>query len=206
MLCCSWPSTQPQMNFINCLFPRVMQLFMMSHLILSEPWSACFRFGRLAVCLTGGQKERFTNPQKALTLAPLMKQPLGIVALFYLGGLLLGEYFQPPLPCLFAAALAIAAGTLLLARFRPYLLWPLVIFTGWTNFVWHTAIVSPMDLRVLFTEKPELVTVRGALRETPTVQIFELSGENSYYTTARLDVSAVNHGTNWHPAFGRIVI
>src|SRR5579864_3817060 len=105
--------------------------------------------------------------KQRLLSAAFMKRPLGIVAVLYAGGLLLGDHFQPPLPCLFATALAFAAAALLLPRFRSLLIWPLIIFTGWTNIVWHTAIVSPNDLRVLRAEQPELTSIRGTLAATP---------------------------------------
>jgi Domain of unknown function (DUF4131) len=135
-----------------------------------------------------------------------MKQPLGIVAVLYAGGLLLGNFVQPPLPCLFAISLAVAAAALFLSRFRPLLLWPLILFTGWTNFVWHTSVVSPTDLRIILAGKPELATVRGTLMETPAARFYTdpISGD-SFSTAARIDVTAIQRGTNWQSASGQIV-
>ena len=96
-----------------------------------------------------------------------MKHPLGIVALVYLCGLLLGERFRPPVTILFSASLALAVCALFCNKLRHVLIWPLILFTGWTNFAWRTAVVSPNDLRVLQSDEPELATVRGVLRETP---------------------------------------
>jgi competence protein ComEC len=135
-----------------------------------------------------------------------MKQPLGIVAVLYAGGLLLGNFVQPPLPCLFAMAFAIAAGALLLPRFRPFLIWPLVLFTGWTNFVRHTAVAAPTDLRVLLTDKPELATVRGTLIQTPAARFYtDTTASDSFTTIARIEVTAIQHGGKWQPASGKIV-
>jgi len=134
-----------------------------------------------------------------------MKRPLGIVAVLYAGGLVLGNFFQPPLPCLFAMSLTIAAGALLLPRLRSFLIWPLVFFTGWTNFVLHTAVVSPTDLRTVLTGQPELVTVRGILTATPTKRLYVDAFGESFSTTARLNVTAVQRGSDdWQPAFGQI--
>ena len=136
-----------------------------------------------------------------------MKRPLGIVAALYAGGLLLGDYFQPPLPCLFATALAFAAAALLLPRFRSLLIWPLIVFTGWTNIVWHTAIVSPNDLRVLLSDRPELTSIRGTLVATPSERVY-LNDDGKFYvrTMARVDVTAIQRGTNWVAATGRIAV
>ena len=137
-----------------------------------------------------------------------MKWPLAIVAALYAGGLLLGNYFQPPLPCLFAVALALAAAALLLSRFRSFLLWPLIVFTGWMNIVWHTAVVSPNDLRALLGNQPALASVRGALVATPTERVYvNDEGLVSIRTMARVDVTAIQRGeTNWQAAAGRIAV
>ncbi len=136
----------------------------------------------------------------------MIKRPLGIVALLYAGGLLLGHFFQPPLPCLFAVSLALAAAALLLSRFRAFLLWPLIVFTGWTSFVFHTAEISPANLLAQFANKPVLASVRGILHTTPTERIYEGDEGVSFRTTARLDVTAVQSGTNWVPASGRVMV
>lgn len=135
-----------------------------------------------------------------------MKQPLGIVALLYAGGLLIGNIFQPPLVWLFAVSLAIAAAALLLNYFRSFLIWPLIVLTGWTNLVWHTAVVSPMDLRVLLRDKPALATVRGTLVATPTERVYVNDEQESFRTMARLKVTAIQRGTNWEPALGQVAI
>jgi len=63
--------------------------------------------------------------------------------------LLLAELFQPPLGALFAAALLVLGAALLLGKFRPWLIWPLLALTGWVNLAVHTRVVSPHDLRRL---------------------------------------------------------
>ncbi len=134
-----------------------------------------------------------------------MKRPLEIVAILYAGGLVLGNFFQLPLPCLLAISLAFAAGALLLPGLRPFLIYSLVLFIGWTNFAWHTSIVSPTDLRTVSTGKPELVSIRGTLTQTPTARLEDDTPEKSFSTTARINVTAVQRGTNWQPASGQII-
>jgi competence protein ComEC len=148
-----------------------------------------------------------------------MKRPLGIVAVLYAAGVLLGNYFQLPLPCLFAISLAITVGALLLSRIRLYLLWALLIFTGWTNFVYHTAVISPADLRVVLKDQPELVSIRGVLAETPSQRVYITDEGESLRTMARLNVTAILVGApsgrspstagqpqGWQPAFGQIAV
>src|ERR1044072_6887244 len=96
-----------------------------------------------------------------------MKRPLGIVALWYGGGLLLGEVFQPSTTLLFAVSLALALGAIASPRLRSLLIPPLLLVAAWRTLVVHTAVLSPHDLRLLLNDAPELAAVRGRLVETP---------------------------------------
>ena len=82
-----------------------------------------------------------------------MKRPLGSVALLYASGLGLAEVFHPGLTILFSVSLTIAVAALVVGRARAFLLWPLIVLTGWTNLAWHTAVVSPHDLRNALNSK-----------------------------------------------------
>src|SRR5258706_15407948 len=102
-----------------------------------------------------------------------MKRPLAIVALLYGGGLLLADFFQPSLAGLFVVAFGLAGVALFWTKARPFLLWPLLVLTGWTNLTLRTAIISPVDLRVIVGERTELITLRGRLCETPYQRVYE---------------------------------
>ena len=95
---------------------------------------------------------------RALVIRPLpetagkirtMKRPLVAVVSCYVAGLLLAEIFQPPLAALFAASFLVLVLVLVLEKFRPLLIWPLLALAGWTNLAFHTAVISPNDLRDL---------------------------------------------------------
>lgn len=139
-----------------------------------------------------------------------MKQPLGIVAVLYLVGLLLGNFFQPPLPCLFAVSIAFAAAALLLHRFRAFLIWPLIVVTGWTNLVLHTAMVSPIDLRMQITHEYTLARVRGTMAATPSERVYVDEEGQSFRTTARINLTGIRYmsstRTNWEPVSGQVAI
>lgn len=134
-----------------------------------------------------------------------MKQPLGIVAVLYTIGVLLGNYVPFPLLCLLAISVALFAAALLTQKIRRYLLWTLFVFLGWTNLSWHTAILSPTDLRNLLADQPELATVRGTLIDTPDQRIYPNPTGNLTNTTAQLKISAIKLGEkDWQPASGKI--
>ncbi len=96
-----------------------------------------------------------------------MKRPLVAVVSCYVIGLLLGEISQPPLVALFSFSLGLLALALLLHRLRLLLIWPLLALIGWTNLIYHTAIISPNDLRASLDNNAAIATVRGTLTETP---------------------------------------
>ena len=135
-----------------------------------------------------------------------MKRPLRIVAVLYACGLLIGDCFPLPLPCLVAITLALTAGTALLPRLRLPLIRLLFVFVGWTNFTWQTAIISPTDLRVVLPNEPQLATLRGTLAETPAQRVYLTDESESLRTLARLHVTAIQRGTNWQPASGQIAV
>ncbi|MEI9864029.1 MAG: hypothetical protein WDN00_05650 [Limisphaerales bacterium] len=68
-----------------------------------------------------------------------MKRPLAAVVVCYAAGLLVADFFRPPLTALFAAAFLVFAATLFVQKIRPLLIWPLVALVGWTNLAVHIA-------------------------------------------------------------------
>jgi competence protein ComEC len=138
-----------------------------------------------------------------------MKRPLGIVALLYGCGVMLGEVLQPPLAVLLSLSAALTAGALLVPRGRAALLPPLILFTGLTGFVWHTAVISPHDLRGIAGAAPELVAVRGRLTETPGLRLLtrhERASLPEGHTLAQVRVNSLRQGATWQPAAGRIMV
>src|SRR5690348_3855900 len=106
-----------------------------------------------------------------------MKRPLVAVVSFYAAGLLLAEIFQPPLAALFAISFFILILIVVLEKFRSSLICVLLALAGWTNFIVHTAVISPDDLRTLIGTNAAIATVRGTLVETPKLKISERDGE-----------------------------
>ncbi len=135
-----------------------------------------------------------------------MKYPLLGVTLCYAGGIIAGfciglSVFWLPL---IAGGVALAAWCL--SRRRAWLLWPLLFFTGWANYAFHTAAISPADLRRIFGEEPALATVRGRICETPSLRVFTQNEKEVWSTQVRLEVSAVKKERGeWQPAVGKLV-
>ena len=136
-----------------------------------------------------------------------MKRPLVKVALAYVGGLLAGNYLQPPLAVLFGVSLGFALLALGWAAGRTRLLLPLLFCCGWTRMLSQTAIVSPHDLRIGRNEAAEIVSVRAVLPATPDQRI-RMRGERQVARSlVALDVRQIRRqGTGWESASGRVLV
>jgi competence protein ComEC len=135
-----------------------------------------------------------------------MKYPLVAVVVCYAAGLLLAEIFQPSLTALFAASFFILVLVLVLEKLRPFLIWPLLMLAGWTNLIFHTAVISPNDLRAIIGNPDAIVAVRGNLVETPKKKISERDGEENEHSLARVRVNELRRGETWQPAVGEIIV
>jgi competence protein ComEC len=136
-----------------------------------------------------------------------MKRPLLPVALLYVGGILIARFSSLPPLLLLTGSLALAALTLAWPRARLVGLCTLLVLTGWTHYTLRTAVLSPHDLRRCLGERPEIVTLRGTLRETPIQRVYERNQQESWRTMARIDVTALRRNRHsWQPAVGRIAV
>lgn len=136
-----------------------------------------------------------------------MSRPLIWTALSYAAGLLAGKFAPGPLPALFAAAFLVLLAALRFARWRPWLIWPLVFLAGWTNLACRAAILSPVDLRRLQGERVEIVTLRGALAETPSERLYLRDGELASRSLAELEArELVRRDGKSEPCFGRTLV
>jgi len=134
-----------------------------------------------------------------------MKRPLAAVVVAYGIGLLLAQRFHPPLLALLIL-LALLLVLVLVSAKRRFLIWPLLALVGWTNFAARTAVVSPADLRVLLTNGPAMVTVRGTLAETPRLKIIEHGEQEIWRNVARVRVRELALDNDFQPAAGEILV
>ena len=136
-----------------------------------------------------------------------MKRPLVPVALLYVGGILIALFIPVPPLFLLAASHGLAALTSAWARARLVGLCTLIVLTGWTNHTLRTAIFSPYDLRRILGEQPDIVTVRGAVRETPTQRVYARGQQESWRAMARVEVTALRRNRqSWQPATDRVAV
>jgi ComEC/Rec2-related protein len=134
-----------------------------------------------------------------------MKRPLVAVVSCYAAGLLLAEIFQPSLAILFFISLFVLVLALIFAKFRPILICLLLTLAGWTSLIFHTAIISPNDLRNLIGGEAEIAAVRGILTQSPQLKISERDGESAEHSLAQVRVTEIRRDNNWQPALGEIV-
>jgi competence protein ComEC len=135
-----------------------------------------------------------------------VKRPLVAVVSCYVFGLLLAELLQPPLGVLFAISFLVLILAVVLGRFRPWLIWPLIALAGWTNLACRTAVVSPDDVRRLLGNEAAIVTVRGTLSESPHLKIVQRDEQEIVRSLARIQVAELCRGGSWEPAVGEIMV
>lgn len=136
-----------------------------------------------------------------------MKRPLLRVALIYTGGILAAGICSIPSWLLLGLSLGATLLAVTLSRVRPALLYAVLPLAGWTNYALHTAVLSPYDLRRVLGPEPHLISLRGNLRETPTLRLYETTGPPSWRTMARVDVTELRlEQGDWQPAKGCIAI
>jgi competence protein ComEC len=136
----------------------------------------------------------------------MKKRPLIYITALYVAGILLGEWIAFPLAILLLFSLAVAGATFLFSKARFYLLWPLVFLTGLSNNALHRAVISPYDLRVDFSDAPQLITMQGTLRATPKEKLFVWEDEETWRSVAELEVSAFRRKGEWQPAVGDVFV
>src|SRR3954454_18839133 len=136
-----------------------------------------------------------------------MRRPLILVALWYISGVLAGNFLAPPLLFLLASAISLAAAALIWTRARPILIGPAIFLAGWVNIQAHTAVTSPNDVRRIIGVGPELANFRGSLRETPSHRVFVHDQKESWRTICQLDLTEVRLNRHeWQPVVGRVAV
>ncbi|HTV63821.1 MAG TPA: ComEC/Rec2 family competence protein [Verrucomicrobiae bacterium] len=133
-----------------------------------------------------------------------MKRPFLVVVSFYIAGLLIADFFHPPVIALFIASFSLVALVFALKKYRPFLVLALLTLVGWTNLAIHQAVVSPNDLRRLVGDQTELVSIRGALARMPQIKI--VARNNAEHSLTQIRVTGISGGDNWQPAFGTIIV
>ncbi len=134
-----------------------------------------------------------------------MKRPLLPVALLLIGGILCGELARPGLALLFGASFGVAGAALACNTGRPWLLGLILLLTGWTDACWHTATVSPHDLRLRLGGGPEMVSLRGVIVAPPSQRIYEREHGESWRSSALIQAREIRLNEAWQPAEGRVM-
>jgi ComEC/Rec2-related protein len=159
-----------------------------------------------------------------------MNRPLVAVVVAYATGLLLAQWFHPPLPWLFGLTgfllvLVLVIGFaqqrtgklpvplifIPLVTRHPSLvtrsvLWPLLALIAWTNFAARTSVIAPMDLRAVLGQQPAAVAMRGTLAETPHLKMTVQGEREKWRNVARVRVQQIRLTNDFAPASGEVLI
>ncbi len=164
-----------------------------------------------------------------------MRRPLLFAALLYAAGVLLGE-MRPQSPFILLAIAVTAGlacfgcwwvvgvagalathranlfaqstglGVLLGARLQFGFAVVLLVFAGWTNHVFHTAILSPLDLRQLIQGEAEIITLRGQMVNTPLQRITRRESGSTERLLVMIDAESIGRDDQWQTAGGRVMV
>jgi len=137
-----------------------------------------------------------------------LNRPLVAVAGAYIAGMWLAQWFHPPLVALLVILIFVLTLILTFRNYRGFLFWPLLALAGWANFAARTAVLSPVDLRVLLGSEPAMVTVRGALAETPRLKILQREDQERWRSVALVRVREIRrtHEPGFQPAAGEVLV
>jgi ComEC/Rec2-related protein len=135
-----------------------------------------------------------------------MNRPLVSMVLAYGAGLLLARFYQLPLALLFAVSFAFLGLVLVFKAYRRVLLWPLLLFLGWTNFATHNVVILPDDLRKVLGDEPVIATIRGELVETPHLKIIERNGMEEWRSVALVRVNEIRRDQSFTSMEGKIIV
>ena len=135
-----------------------------------------------------------------------MNRPFVSIVLAYAAGLLLAQCVHLPLLSLFIITFGILLPMLVFKNLRALLIWPLLLFAGWTNFESRTATVSPNDLRTQYGNDAAIIILRGELAETPRLKITEVDGVEAWHSIVRVRASETSRGTNFVQAAGEVLV
>jgi competence protein ComEC len=128
----------------------------------------------------------------------LRSQPLVPAAILFVGGIVFARILEPgPVPLL-----AVMGGGLLVSRASRWVGRAVLLFSVGAVIYWaRLAPFSENDLRVVLTDEPAIVTIRGELSETPQARDFT----TVEFSTARLKVSEIQLNGSWQPARGEVM-
>ena len=135
-----------------------------------------------------------------------MKRPLLTLALLYVAGVLLGAVWPLAVTGLFALTFLLLVFAMASAQLRRTCLVASLVLAGWCNIAARLDILSPHDLRVVFGQRTDIVTVRGVLIETPVERVHERKGESVERTHAVVETHELRLDGRWQAAYGRIAI
>ncbi len=135
-----------------------------------------------------------------------MKHPLTTVALFYTAGVMLGNVWELPTWSILSLSLGLSVAAMADAKRRAFWLCVLLVLFGCASLTVRTAILSPLDLRVVFGDATEIVTIEGRLQATPEQRLFIRDEKASWRTQATLEVHSVKRGETVTPADGLVAV
>ena len=136
----------------------------------------------------------------------VIRFPLAILSAIYIFGIIAAEYVGIPLLYLFLISFSLLALAFAWSKER-WILIPLLTFAiGHTNGRFHTAVISPNDLRNVISTETREATIRGRMIEAPVYRPYEKNGEVTWRTMARIEAIEAELSHKWQPVLGTVMV
>jgi competence protein ComEC len=134
----------------------------------------------------------------------MARRPFLAVALCFAAGVLVADWISFWLPGAFLLSLALALTVFVWEGRRGLLLGLLLFCAGITRQTLDLQPLSPFDLRLIQSGKPEDLTIFGRLRETPRERLTLIRGREAWRSRAVIEVEALKRGDRWERAEGLV--
>jgi competence protein ComEC len=89
---------------------------------------------------------------------------------------------------------------------RVILIGTLLFAGGWGNLLTRTQVMSPLDLRAVLVEVPEIVTLEGTLAEAPRERRRETKRGMKVSFSSVMEVERIQLEDGWHAVNGRVYV
>lgn len=135
-----------------------------------------------------------------------MRAPFLHVVPSYVAGILLGRWFDVPLPLLVLVTTGCSVALFFKPKYATTLLFVALSAAGWMNHDWRTRVLSPHDLRAVVDEAPVLTQVVGTISEEPTIRKHVRAEKVTWSTQVLVDVAKLIRDGTEVDAHGQVLV
>ena len=135
-----------------------------------------------------------------------MKWPLAKALGWLVAGIVAGDVLGVHWAALVVLLAGLIGAFLWKKQSRAIAVATLLCLGGWGNLLTRTEVMSPLDLRVVLVEVPEIVTLEGTLAEAPRERRVETKRGLRVSFSSVLEMERIQLKDGWHEVSGRVYV